>query len=277
MNDAGANRGENACYLCGSRDLAPLIDIGKFHIRRCLRCGLGRTEDGPEASYDAAYLAEQWTGADPRPTQIEHAVRAEAAQVRRIQRSAAGKRLLEIGVGHGYFLEAARRRGFEVSGMEVSSAAAEFARSHFDVSVAVTSVDDAQIPQGSVDVVAAWHVLEHLADPLAALRKAREWLTANGIIAVEVPNYESYDARVRGTEWQGWQPKYHRWHFAPRALARMLTEAGFAVEEMWSPPSRIARERLRRIPVVGLFRRVLWRFYTSTGIAAIARATRRSK
>ena len=117
MNDAGANRGEDACYLCGSRDLAPLIDIGKFHIRRCLRCGLGRTEDGPEASYDAAYLAEQWTGADPRPTQIEHAVRAEAAQVRRIQRSAAGKRLLEIGVGHGYFLEAARRRGFEVSGL----------------------------------------------------------------------------------------------------------------------------------------------------------------
>jgi len=271
MNEAAAARGPTACYLCGSGDLAPLIDIGKSQIWRCVRCGLGRTEDSPKASYDAAYLGEQWTGADPRPTQIEHAVRAEAARVRRLQRSAAGKRLLEIGVGHGYFLEAARRRGFEVSGMDVSSAAAEFARSHFDVSVAVTSVDDAQISQGSVDA------LEHLADPLAALRRAREWLTANGIIAVEVPNYESYDARVRGTEWQGWQPKYHRWHFAPRTLARMLMEAGFAVEDMWSPPSRIARERLRRVPVVGLFRRVLWRFYTSTGIAAIARVTRRSK
>jgi 2-polyprenyl-3-methyl-5-hydroxy-6-metoxy-1,4-benzoquinol methylase len=277
MNDVGTERKEDACYLCGSTGLAPLIDIGEFKIRRCLRCGLGRTDDSPEASYDAAYLAEQWTGADPSPTQVEHAVRAEAARVRKIQRSAAGKRLLEMGAGHGYFLEAARRRGFEVSGLDVSSAAAEFARLRFGLSVAITSVDDAQVAAGSVDVVAAWHVLEHLADPLAALRRSRQWLTLDGIIAVEVPNYESYDARVRGIEWQGWQPTYHRWHFAPRTLARMLTETGFSVEEMWSPPSRIARERLRRVPVVGLFRRILWRFYTSTGIAAIARVTGRQK
>jgi 2-polyprenyl-3-methyl-5-hydroxy-6-metoxy-1,4-benzoquinol methylase len=277
MNDVSGADGLACCYLCGSTDIVPLTEIGEFHIRRCLGCGLGRTEESPKASYDAAYLAEQWSGADPRPTQIEHAVRAEAQRVRKVQQSAAGKRLLEIGAGHGYFLEAAQRRGFEVSGIDVSSAAAEFARSHFNASVAVSSVDDAQIPQGSVDVVAAWHVLEHLVGPIAALRKAREWLTLYGIIAVEVPNYESYDARVRGSEWQGWQPKYHRWHFAPRTLSRMLTDAGFTVEEMWSPPSRIARERLRRIPVVGLFRRILWRFYTSTGIAAIARVTRRSQ
>jgi 2-polyprenyl-3-methyl-5-hydroxy-6-metoxy-1,4-benzoquinol methylase len=252
--------------------MALLIEVKRHRILHCKQCGLGETERGSnEASYDAAYLEQQWTGANPSQKQVERAVRAELRRVRVIERSAAGRRLLELGVGHGYFLEAARRRGFEVCGMDVSRAAAQFAHSRFGLEVAVAAIEDANLPGAAFDVVAAWHVLEHVADPRAALRKAREWLAPGGIIAVEVPNYESYDARVQGAHWQGWQPQYHRWHFTPRALARLLEEAGFAVEQMWSPPSRIARERLKRIPFVGLFRPILSRFYSGTGVAAIAR------
>jgi len=260
------------CYLCGSDEFAPLVAIGKRRIRRCKQCGLGETESAVgEAAYDAAYLAQQWTGTDPSQKQVERAVRTEFSRVNRIERSARGKRLLEIGVGHGYFLEAARRRGFKVRGLDLSSAAEEFCRARFGFAVLVTSIEDADLPQNVFDVIAAWHVLEHLADPRAALRKASAWLAPRGMIAVEVPNYESYDARVQGTHWQGWQPRYHRWHFTRQTLARLLQETGFAVEQMWSPPSRIARERLKRIPLVGLFRRVLWRLYPGTGVAAIGR------
>ena len=263
---------ERACYLCGARDIEPLIEVKRRRVLRCRQCGLGETEGFDHtASYDAAYLEQQWTGVSPSDKQVQRAVRAELKRARLIERSAAGKRLLELGVGHGYFLEAARRRGFDARGIDVSSAAAEFARSRFGFEVAVTPIEGADLPAASFDVIAAWHVLEHLADPRAVLRTAGGWLAPQGIIAVEVPNYQSYDAHVQGTRWQGWQPQYHRWHFTPASLARLLSDAGFTVEQTWSPPSRIARERLKRIPLVGLFRPLLSRFYRGTGIAAIAR------
>jgi len=255
--------------------LVPFIEVEGREIRRCERCGLGETvcpsPKESQASYDAAYLEKQWTGADPSPEQIEQAVRAELPRLRRVERAACGSRLLEVGPGHRYFLEAARRRGFEPRGIDVSSAAAELCASRFGIAVEVTSVEEATIPDSRLDVVVAWHVLEHLADPFAALRRVRCWLAPAGIIGVEVPNYESYDARQLGADWQGWQPTYHRWHFAPRTLDRMLRETGFTVERAWHSPSRIARERLKRIPVLGLFRRVLWQRYPGTGVAAIAR------
>jgi 2-polyprenyl-3-methyl-5-hydroxy-6-metoxy-1,4-benzoquinol methylase len=276
-----------ACYLCGSAGLDLLIVVEGCAIWRCPECGLGETHRhssgrlgaspdrrGPAPAYDRAYLETLWTGADPSPSEVERAVRAELPRARRLKRFAGGKRLLEIGVGHGYFLAAAQRRGFDCCGIDVSDAAAEFARRRFGHDVLVSAVEDASLPQASFDAIAVWHVLEHLGDPRCALRKAAAWLKPGGVIALEVPNYESYDARVLGAQWKGWQPRYHHWHFTPRALARLLTGAGFVVEQTWSDPSRTARERLKRIPIIGLFRRVLWRFYSSTGVAMLARRVR---
>ena len=39
-----------------------------------------------------------------------------------------------------------------------------------------------------VDLVTAFHVFEHLTDPLKALQKAVSWLKTNGLIYIEVPN-----------------------------------------------------------------------------------------
>jgi 2-polyprenyl-3-methyl-5-hydroxy-6-metoxy-1,4-benzoquinol methylase len=259
------------CYLCGSERRAAPRRIEGYRIVFCADCGLGETQGGDDAAYDAAYLESLWTGADPSPGQVEQAVRAELPRVRRIERAATGRRLLEVGAGHGYFLAATRQRGFDVRGLDVSSAAEEFCASRFGLDVQVAALENADLPQEAFDVVAAWHVLEHLADPRAALGKLASWLASAGILAVEVPNCESYDARVMGDKWVGWQPKYHRWHFTPRALLRLLDEAGFEIERRWSPPSRVARERLKRIPIIGLARPLLCRFYSSTGFAVIGR------
>lgn len=274
MTGNGVGEETRRCYLCGSVDQPAVRDIAGHRLVFCVQCGLGETRGASAATYNGAYLESLWTGADPSQGQVEQAVRAELPRVRRIQRTATGRRLLEVGAGHGYFLEAARRRGFDVVGLDVSSAAAEFCASRFGISVQVAAVEDAEIAQGAFDVVAGWHVLEHLADPRAALSKLASWLAPAGILAVEVPNYESYDARAIGEKWAGWQPAYHRWHFTPRSLVRLLDEAGFDTERRWSPPSRIARERLKRIPIIGLARPVLCRFCSSTGFAVIARVRR---
>jgi 2-polyprenyl-3-methyl-5-hydroxy-6-metoxy-1,4-benzoquinol methylase len=41
------------------------------------------------------------------------------------------------------------------------------------------------------------HVLEHLADPVAALRKIRDLLKPGGVGVLEFPNIDAFDARLR--------------------------------------------------------------------------------
>jgi SAM-dependent methyltransferase len=46
------------------------------------------------------------------------------------------------------------------------------------------------------DTIVASHVLEHLVDPVEVLRRARDWLAPDGVLAVVVPNADSLHRRL---------------------------------------------------------------------------------
>ncbi|MEU8127137.1 methyltransferase domain-containing protein, partial [Micromonospora sp. NPDC049049] len=76
-------------------------------------------------------------------------------------------------------------------------------------------------------------------------------LTPGGWLALEVPNIASAAANRLGTDWPGLQSRYHRWHFAPDTLVRMLVESGFRVIShdtvfsrfYWQPAARLRNAR----------------------------------
>jgi 2-polyprenyl-3-methyl-5-hydroxy-6-metoxy-1,4-benzoquinol methylase len=103
-----------------------------------------------------------------------------------------GGRLLDVGCGTGYFAAAARELGYRVSGLDLSRPQLELARTRFGLSDvhATTLFDYARtVPPHSFDVVTAFQVLEHVADPLAFLGDARRLLATGGHLAVGVPNW----------------------------------------------------------------------------------------
>ena len=100
--------------------------------------------------------------------------RAAAARPDRRATSPAG-RLLDVGCGHGLLLDEARRRGYEVSGLELSRAAAGYARDVLGLEVdeaAGRGVRRRGRPT-RYDVIVLADVIEHLDDPAAALRRLR--------------------------------------------------------------------------------------------------------
>jgi SAM-dependent methyltransferase len=98
---------------------------------------------------------------------------------------------LDIGTGIGKAMVALEHAGFDVHGIEPSASfhGAAIARMGIQAGrLQLASVEDATYPRESFDFINFAAVLEHLAAPAAALRKAVEWLKPDGLMYVEVPS-----------------------------------------------------------------------------------------
>ncbi len=99
---------------------------------------------------------------------------------------AGAPRVLEIGCGGGYLLAHLERRGFRVVGVDPSPVAAREA-ARLGIDVLAGFYPDVR-PEGGVDAIFHYDVLEHVADPVAFLSAHRDDLAGGGLLLLAVPD-----------------------------------------------------------------------------------------
>ena len=128
----------------------------------------------------------------------------------------AGVRLLDVGCGPGTITaDFARRLAPDVVvGIDASAQViAEAQRDHPGVSFATGDVYRLDFPDASFDIVHAHQVLQHLADPVAALKEMRRVTAPGGIVAVRDSDYGSFT-------WHPGDDRLVRWLALYREIAR---------------------------------------------------------
>lgn len=233
--------------------LAP-HDVPGWWVVRCARCGLGWVDPLPleadlAAMYDESYhtpgafagIAHQGgiggsLSLYVRPGGRHASLRWHGARLATIERhglngmgSGARGRLLDVGCGAGYFLDAARVAGWQVAGVELSEPAAAAARASLGLDVRSGSLAQAAFPDNAFDLVTMFEVLEHMCDPGAALTEANRVLRRGGLLAIEVPNdMDAYRARFAHPNNRWWIiPPVHLYYFNASTLSRWLLRSGF--------------------------------------------------
>jgi SAM-dependent methyltransferase len=138
-------------------------------------------------------------------------------------------RLLDIGCGRGHFIKLAHETGYDAQGIDVSARAIGYAREQFGLRAEVRRLEEIVEAGEQFDLITLWHVLEHFADPYAALRQIRSLLRRDGLCVIEVPNLRSLKFMLSKSKWNGGNhPFYHRTFFTGRTLKDAFTRTGFS-------------------------------------------------
>ena len=134
--------------------------------------------------------------------------------------------IVDIGCGGGGLIRDLSGRGFRMTGVERDARSL----SALNMNVLEGSAERLPaLPPGSFDGVVFSHVIEHLVDPLAALRDAARLLKPGGKMFCEVPNNESRIAHQSRLSWEHLDIPRHINFFGEASLRRLVVKAGLSV------------------------------------------------
>lgn len=161
------------------------------------------------------------------------------------------RRVLDVGCGAGVLGRAikAQRPGAYVAGLEVVEAVAREARQILDT-VVVGNLETLELPfeNGFFDCIVCADVLEHLAEPEAALRKLSRVLAPDGVVVISIPNVQFVDvvAMLAEGQWTymdaGITDATHLRFFTRAGVERLVREAG--LDPLVVGPLSMLRENL---------------------------------
>lgn len=235
---------ECACDLCGEREATVLYRGSDWPpevpdavaLVRCAQCGLMYLSPRPSpraigAFYPPDYAPFRRAVEDEPWALLRRMRRRKLAQRRRLVESATGRtrgRVLDVGCSTGLFLNEMAQAGWQAEGVEPAPEAARYARERFGLAVFEGMLEEAPLEAGSFDLVSFWDVLEHVFSPSATLARTAALLAPGGVVAINVPNWDSFDRRLFGGDWQGFDPPRHLYVFDRVTLGALLERAGFA-------------------------------------------------
>jgi SAM-dependent methyltransferase len=204
-----------------------LFPTGTLELYECLQCGLAFLD--PRMTFEAMQRLEDVSQTYAYDEdELEREIEARIGLVESLAAwSPRRGTLLDVGCNRGLLLAAAERAGWRAAGVEISNAAAELARRDFGATVYGQLSD---VPTGSgFDLVVAWHVLEHTADPVGFLLALRPLLADVGVLALQVPSFDFVDEFARRGEQGSIICAVHNLCFTANSLEAVLVKAGFDV------------------------------------------------
>jgi 2-polyprenyl-3-methyl-5-hydroxy-6-metoxy-1,4-benzoquinol methylase len=142
--------------------------------------------------------------------------------------------ILDIGCGWSQALIFFKKKGLECYGFDPAIEAVQYGCKK-GLNIKHAGLDGMDVFEGKkFDIVTMFNVLEHLADPVKALKQIKKILKPKGILVVDVPN-EFNDFQLAGRDThnlKNWwiAPPNHLNYFSKDSLVKLLESLSFSVK-----------------------------------------------
>lgn len=238
------------CDFCGGNDFQLIYSLrdsltefdGVLNLVKCEKCALVFINPRPTEAdisnfYPAHFISYQFkknTMSEPRLKNwltsfvVDKISNQRIKFLRKFVNFRANLKLSDFGCGEGYFLQSLSSvSNLQLSGFDFNEKSVEnCVQAGLNVELgAVNSLRKV----AEYNVITMWHFLEHTFSPVGAICRANQMLLENGILIIEVPNWESLENKLFREKSFLLDPPRHLYQFTEASLSRLLEAGGFEV------------------------------------------------
>ncbi|GIK09835.1 MAG: hypothetical protein JETCAE02_18980 [Anaerolineaceae bacterium] len=228
-----------SCPMCGLSPAPTLrYDFDPYRVVACPNCGLvflspRLTESAILELYsDEDYYVSEVAGRGyDEYLEVRHNwVKTFTRRLDQILKYQKPGKVLDIGCGPGFFLEAAQAKGYDAYGLDPSDYIVKVAREKFGDRIRQGLIETANYPADEFDLVVAFDTFEHVYRPLEWLEATRRVLKPGGLLAITTPDPSSLLAKISGKGWVSFKLPEHVFYWSPPAIRRALADGWEVLE-----------------------------------------------
>lgn len=227
------NQEKKVCPVCDSQNTNFYTQKGKYNLYKCADCKLLFVS--PLPNLIEVYSDDYFSGAKDGFGYVDYdADKEPMVPVFEKYLDIFAKnginsgRLLDVGCATGFFMNIAKKRGFEVYGVEYSDFAAEKGRQN-GLDIKTGALEGSGYPDSYFDVITMLDVLEHVTSPKDVLKEANRILKKGGMLVVNTPDCESLWSKTLKGNWHLILPPEHIHYFSPETLSKYMKPKGYSV------------------------------------------------
>jgi SAM-dependent methyltransferase len=232
-----------SCPICDSGDYSlkykAWVDVSDPKLLYGAASGIAGTQDIVACNncsllyenprYDESVILQGYMESDEEGHDSQYPMRVKsflnALKKNKAFIPAAGSKVLDIGTAGGAFLDAAKEYGYDAWGMEPSAYLVEQGKNR-GLQIEQGTIEDNQFEKNSFDMICLWDVIEHLTDPKGSLRIIRDLLKPDGVLLINYPDIDTWQARLFGKRFW-WIISVHLTHFSPKTITEICNLTGY--------------------------------------------------
>ena len=199
-----------------------------IECKKCGLCYLGDYLKDRKKIYDENYSV--WGDVNEGEEKIvrESKINNFDYLLKNIKQAGKNKKLLDIGTGRGYLLEAARKQGFDCYGVELSEYTSKKALEKFPGKIFNGKLEESEYPDNFFDVITMTDVIEHITNPIGFFEEIKRILRKNGIILITTPNTSSVIRKIMAKNWFQYKEE-HVIYWNRTSIEFLMRKIGFKV------------------------------------------------
>lgn len=224
------------CLICDGKYLTPLRGYQKFYLVQCRLCGFVFSQKIPD-DHELISIYKNYGRDDylsPVTVKRFHQI-LDALEKFRLTNN-----LLDVGCGIGYFLEAARSRGWNVYGTEFTENAVEICRRK-EIIMHQGELNPGNYKAEYFDVIISIEVIEHINHPVEEVRKFSSVLRSGGAVYLTTPNFNSLSRKMLKEKWNVLAYPEHLCYYTSRTLKRLFQKQNFTDQKIETTGISITR------------------------------------
>lgn len=210
------------CLICSSDKLKKLEEYQKYYLCQCAACGFVFTERIPTTEE----LINHYKGYGRNDYLSPITIKRYHELLDEMEIYKKTGNLLDVGCGIGYFLEEAKKRGWNVYGTEYTDQAISICESK-GINMKQGKLNPEDFDGLQFDVICSFEVIEHINNPKEELANFYSLLRKGGLVYITTPNFNSLLRYRLKADYNVICYPEHLSYYTPKTLSLAFKNAGF--------------------------------------------------